>query len=110
MKECGVLQRKVELLENQLKQLHYENSTLQHSSPDNAVSSVSRPSSCVLTNGDDVKLSDSWNAYSKNLLPAERAKVTISLTSNYPYLLSYMYIEVPISIFTSVLSQRFTDH
>ena len=32
VKECGVLQRKVEVLENQLKQLHIEISTLRHSS------------------------------------------------------------------------------
>jgi len=87
VRECEVLQRKVELLENQLKQLQNENSTTQQSiaSPTN-VSSVSRPLSYVLANGDDVGLSTSWNR-----LVTERAKV-ILLLSNLPIAnIAYVY-------------------
>jgi len=72
--ECGVLQRKVEFLENQLKQLCNENSTTQRSPA--YVSSISRPSRFVLTNGNDIELSSSWNAFEKN---TERTKVSYSI-------------------------------
>jgi len=71
--ECGVLQRKVELLESQLKQLRNENNTLQNSISEN-VSSNSPPSNHTFpcSNGNIAKR---FNAFSRTILFTEQPQV-----------------------------------
>jgi len=73
VKECGVLQRKVDLLENQLKELHNEYTTFRHSSVTSA--------DCVFAGSDNKQISSSLNLSNRK---SSNILVTRFLSNNNP--------------------------